>query len=126
MLRVPALAVADAQVAAGGRAFVYRFDWDAPGIGAAHAVDVPFTFGTFDRDGWGAAVGADQRPEAAEGLSRAMRDAWCAFARSGDPAHPGLPPWPRHDAETRPTLCFDAECRTVDDPAGAARAVWMQ
>jgi para-nitrobenzyl esterase len=122
VLRVPALRVADAQVASGGRAFVYRFDWEAPGIGAAHAVDVPFTFGTFDRDGWGEAVGADAR---AERLSRAMRDAWCAFAAAGDPSHPGIPAWPTHDPATRPTLLLDAECRLAHDPDGAARAVWM-
>ena len=52
VLRVPALRVADGHTRAGGVTFVYRFDWEAPGIGAAHAVDVPFTFGTFDRDGW--------------------------------------------------------------------------
>jgi para-nitrobenzyl esterase len=125
VLRVPALQAADAHVRAGGRAFVYRFDWEAPGIGAAHAVDVPFTFGTFDRDGWGAAVGADARPESAARLGRALRDAWRAFASTGDPGHPGIPDWPAHDETTRPTLLFDAAPRLVHDPAGAARAVWM-
>lgn len=125
VLRVPALRVADAHVRAGGRAFVYRFDWEAPEIGAAHAVDVPFTFGTFDRDGWGAAVGADRRPDAAARLSRAMRDAWRAFATSGDPGHAGIPAWPPHDLTTRPTLLLDVEVTPALDPAGAARAVWM-
>ncbi|MFM8303747.1 MAG: carboxylesterase/lipase family protein, partial [Actinomycetota bacterium] len=108
VLRVPALRVADAQRRAGGEARVYRFDWEAPGIGAAHAVDVPFVFGTFDRDGWGDAVGADAR---AELLSRHVRTAWCAFAATGDPAHDGIPGWPGHDPATRPTLLLDAECR---------------
>jgi para-nitrobenzyl esterase len=125
VLRVPALRVADAQVAAGGRAHVYRFDWEAPGIGAAHAVDLPFTFGTFDRDGWGAAVGADARPGAAEALSRAIRNAWSAFAATGDPGHAGLPRWPAYDTADRPTMCLDAESHVVDDPGGAARAAWM-
>ena len=122
VLRVPSLRVADAQAARGGTAFVYRFEWEAPGIGAAHAVDLPFTFGTFDRDGWGDAVGADAR---AEELSRQMRAAWLAFAASGDPAHPGLPAWPRHDPATRPTLCFAVPSRLDHDPDGAARAAWM-
>ena len=122
VLRVPALRIADAQVGAGATAFVYRFEWEAPGIGAAHAVDLPFTFGTFDRDGWGEAVGADSR---AETVSRQMRAAWLAFAASGDPAHTGLPPWPRHDPGTRPTMCFAAPSRLAHDPDGAARAAWM-
>ena len=123
VLRVPALRVADAQVARGGTAFVYRFAWEAPGIGAAHAVDVPFTFGTFDRDGWGDAVGADA---AAEALGRDLRAAWLAFAATGNPTHPGIPDWPRHDPRTRPTLCFAAPCRLEHDPDGAARALWME
>ena len=39
--------------------FDYLFSWRAPDIGAFHAVDLPFTFGTFDADGWGAFVGVD-------------------------------------------------------------------
>ena len=65
VLRVPALHVADAHAATDAPTFVYRFDWEAPEIGAAHAVDVPFTFGTFDRDGWGEAVGASGGANAA-------------------------------------------------------------
>jgi len=121
VLRVPALRVADGHARTGGATYVYRFDWEAPGIGAAHAVDVPFTFGTFDRDGWGEAVGADAR---AEQLSADLRAAWIAFAHSGDPSHPGIGTWPRYDPETRPTLLFASPCRVELDPAGAERAVW--
>ena len=121
VLRVPALRVADAHALAGGVTYVYRFDWEAPGIGAAHAVDVPFTFGTFDHDGWGDAVGADARAEA---LSANLRSAWLAFAHTGDPSHPGIGTWPAHDPETRPTLLFASPCRVERDPDGAARAVW--
>jgi acyl-CoA synthetase len=121
VLRVPALRVADAHARAGGVTHVYRFDWEAPGIGAAHAVDVPFTFGTFDRDGWGEAVGADARAYA---LSADLRTAWLAFAETGDPSHPGIGTWARHDPVTRPTLLFDSPCRAELDPDGVARAVW--
>jgi len=121
VLRVPALRVADGHAHAGGVTYVYRFDWEAPGIGAAHAVDVPFTFGTFDRDGWGEAVGADARAEA---VSTDLRAAWLAFAHTGDPSHPGIGAWPVHETETRPTLLFASPCRLARDPDGAARAVW--
>src|SRR5450759_4177710 len=53
MMRIPNLRVAEGRAVSGVPAFVYRFDWTAPGLGAAHAVDIPFTFGTFDREGWG-------------------------------------------------------------------------
>ncbi len=50
---VPNLRIADAHSSHHAATYVYRFDWEAPEIGAAHAVDIPFTFGTFDREGWG-------------------------------------------------------------------------
>ncbi len=93
MMRVPALRVADAHTAAGGTTFVYRFDWAAPDLGAAHAVDLPFTFGTADREGWDRVVGWDARAEA---LGLEWRACWSSFAATGDPSTP-LRQWPEHD-----------------------------
>jgi para-nitrobenzyl esterase len=122
MMRVPALRVADAHTAAGGSTWVYRFDWEAPGLGAAHGVDLPFTFATFDREGWGAVVGYDDRAEA---LGVAWRDAWLGFAAVGDPGNRTLP-WPRHDVTTRPTWLFGAGGPVLaEDPDRAAREIWM-
>jgi para-nitrobenzyl esterase len=70
-----------------GPTFTYLFTWDAPRVGAAHAVDIPFTFGNFV-DGWDEFVGYDAD---AERLSREMRDAWAAFARDGEPGWPHYP-----------------------------------
>lgn len=61
--------------------YAYLFTWEAPGVGAAHAVDIPFTFGNFG-DGWAEFVGYDTD---AERLSTEVRDAWAAFARTGNP-----------------------------------------
>jgi para-nitrobenzyl esterase len=113
MMRVPSLRVAEAQAAFNPNTFVYRFDWRSPRIGAAHATDIPFTFGTFDREGWGDAVGADER---AERLGANLRAAWAAFARHGDPSHDGIGRWPRYDEARRSTMIFDAECGVVTDP----------
>jgi para-nitrobenzyl esterase len=85
--------------------FTYLFSWPAPGIGAFHAVDLPFTFGTFDADGWGAFIGVD---DDARALSSMLRDAWATFARDG------VPPWPARPA----TMVFDRISRVVDDPLG--------
>jgi para-nitrobenzyl esterase len=70
-----------------GPTYTYLFAWDAPGVGAAHAVDIPFTFGNFV-DGWDDFVGhgAD-----AERLSTELRDAWAAFAATGEPGWPVYP-----------------------------------
>jgi para-nitrobenzyl esterase len=97
MMRQPNLRVAEAQREHQPATYVYRFDWSAPGLGAVHAVDIPFTFGTFDREGWADAVGYDQR---AERLGSTLRAAWTSFARTGAPG------WPAHDLPDRPTKIF--------------------
>ncbi|MND03870.1 Para-nitrobenzyl esterase [compost metagenome] len=50
-----------------------------------------------------------------------MSEAWIAFARTGDPNHPGIPQWPSYDAERRATMVFDTQSRVVDDPDSAIR-----
>ncbi len=118
MMRVPNLRVADAHAAGGDPTYVYRFDWSAPGLGAAHAVDVPFTFGTFDREGWGEVVGHDDRAEA---LAARWRESWAAFAAGGDPGAT----WDRYD-ERRSTTVFTGDGAVLEtDPAAGTRRCWM-
>lgn len=85
-MHVPLRRVLDAH-APHAPTYAYLFTWEAPAVGAAHAVDIPFTFGNFV-DGWDRFVGYDAD---AERLSREMRDAWAAFARHGDPGWPAYP-----------------------------------
>jgi para-nitrobenzyl esterase len=54
------------------------------------------------------------------GLAATMRDAWIAFARTGNPEHSGLPHWPRHGAALE-TMLFDRNSRVEADPAGRRR-----
>ncbi len=116
MMRAPALAVADAHTGAGGRTFVYRFDWSAPGLGAAHGVDLPFTFGTADREGWDEVVGWDRHAEA---LGRGWRAAWSRFAATGDPSPPDRD-WPMHDLDDPVVMVFGPDgivaARGLDRP----------
>jgi para-nitrobenzyl esterase len=111
---IPCLDVVEAHP---GRTLVYRFDWPAAPpndhLGACHAIDIPFTFGTFDQCGWGAFVGADD--DALE-LGRTLRRAWARFGH-------GEEPWPATD-ESRPTMVFDRRCRVEHDPRGAVRQAW--
>ncbi len=53
-----------------------------------------------------------------------MSGALAAFARTGDPAHDGLPDWPAYDPATRSTMLFDVTSTVVDDPAGDERRLW--
>jgi para-nitrobenzyl esterase len=64
-------------------------------IGARHAGEIEYVFGTLDsRKGvpWAA---SDRK------LSDAMTTYWASFARGGTPGGPGLPPWPRYDTSHR-------------------------
>jgi para-nitrobenzyl esterase len=85
-MQVPLRRVLEAQ-APHAPTYAYLFTWEAPGVGAAHAVDIPFTFGNFV-DGWDEFVGYDAD---AERLSGELRDAWTGFARNGDPGWPPSP-----------------------------------
>jgi para-nitrobenzyl esterase len=126
-LFVPATRLAEAQSRHQPRTFMYRFSWRSPlqggRLGACHALDVPFALGTFSlptvRDFAGA--GPD-----AERLAHAVMDAWAAFARSGDPSHPGIPPWPAYAPPRRATLELGALCRVVDAPDEARRRAFSE
>jgi carboxylesterase type B len=50
-----------------------------------------------------------------------IADAWGAFARSGDPNHPGLPHWPKFTAGECPTMIFDGQCVMRNNPDKAER-----
>ena len=119
--RMPTLFLAERQVAAGGRAFVYELTWTAPGmggiLGSPHGLDVPLVFGNLDRGQPAALIGALPN-EAAESLSARMRAAWTAFAWHGDPG------WPAYDAERRLVQRFDTESTVVSDPEAVSRRIW--
>ncbi len=102
----PAAAFRDAHQAH-GPTYAYLFGWPAAEVrlGACHGIDIPFTFGNFV-DGWAEFVGAD---DAARTLGRTLRDAWTAFARTGDPG------WPTTPAVMR----FDRDPAVVRDPLRA-------
>jgi para-nitrobenzyl esterase len=53
-----------------------------------------------------------------------MMDAWLAFARSGNPSHPGIPSWLPYDPSARETLVFDASSTLSKDPLAAERVAW--
>ena len=88
--RLPTLRMAEARSGRGAGNWMYLFTRPSPvqggRLGAAHAMDVPFVFGTLDAPQIDKLIGdgPDRAP-----LSRAMQDAWIAFARTGDPSHAG-------------------------------------
>ena len=118
-MRIPAIRLADAHAGARGSAggtYMYEFAWASPGLGAVHALEVPFVFDTVDPDAplFGPLLGPDPPQE----LARAMHAAWVSFATNGDPG------WPRYDAAARSTMRFDTTSELVHDPRSWERAVW--
>ncbi len=87
---------------------------------ATHGSEGPFIFGTLE------ATGQTRDAPGAEKLSRKMQDAWLAFARTGDPNHPGIPRWNAYSAERRATMVFDDTVRAVEDPYGQERMAWVE
>jgi para-nitrobenzyl esterase len=125
VFRVPAIRLTEAQAPHTEQCFMYRMDWESPLfgglLGACHAIELPFVFGTWAMPGGEQFVGAG---DAAARFCEQVMDAWLAFARTGDPAHAGLPDWPRYDAERRATMILGPESRLEDDPQTAEREAW--
>ena len=103
---VPAIRLAEAQ-GLHAPVYVYRFDWRAPFLGelmgACHAVELGFVFGTHREKLLGTFFGTGP---VAEALSRATIDAWTAFARTGNPATQSTGAWPVYDSTSRQTVIF--------------------
>jgi para-nitrobenzyl esterase len=124
---MPAIRLADGQRAhRPDDTRMYLFSWASAAmggrLGACHAIELPFVFGTLDVPGMAMLLGPGDPPTA---LSEAVMDSWVAFARTGDPNHAGLPKWPAYDGTTRQTMELGTELRVLGDPAGAIRRLWL-
>jgi para-nitrobenzyl esterase len=124
-LFVPSTRLAEAQSRHQPRTFMYRFTWRSPLLGALGPLraSTPFALGTFAlpklRDFAGAGPDAKR-------LADAMMDAWVAFARCGDPSHPGIPAWPPYTAPRRATLEIGSPFRVVDAPGEERRRAFTE
>lgn len=117
-MRIPAIRLADAHAddASTAHTYMYEFAWAAPGLGAVHALEVPFVFDSARSDAplFGPLLGADPPQD----LARTVHAAWVAFAATGDPG------WPTYDTDHRTTYRLDTSCSVVDDPRAWERALW--
>ena len=96
--------------AAGNPAFEYEFSRVPVGrdaVGATHASELSYVFGTLDR---GIAVLGGPPPGEPTAVDRqtseAMQQYWTNFAKTGDPNDSALPKWPKFDGSTRAYLQF--------------------
>ncbi len=122
--RIPTLRFAELHRAR-AETYVYLFSHGSPALGGAlgacHALELPFVFGTYDAPNQDRFAGEG---EAVVRLSRAMREAWTSFAKEGIPRAADLPAWPRYELARRPTLDLSAAPSIVEDPLGEERAAW--
>jgi para-nitrobenzyl esterase len=101
--------------------FTYRSDSTYKNFGAAHAMELPFVFGTVNQPEVVAFTGRDP---ARYRLAQVTMDSWAAFARTGNPTWPSGPKWPAYDATIRATMELGAEVRLVNDPLRQQRELW--
>jgi para-nitrobenzyl esterase len=132
--RIPMIKLAEAQHGH-GPLWMYRFDWTTPMLGAAHAVEMPFTWNVVDSAFAQMVLGP---PDSLRPLAETMHGAWAKFIRTGEPTVHGPTvhgptvhgptvhgiEWPRYELPRRATMLFDRESRVADDPAGDLRALW--
>jgi len=107
----------------GAPVYMYWFGWKTPVLDgrplAYHCQDLAFWFDNVDLAAQATGGGDDARA-----LATKMSGALVAFAKTGDPSHPGLPKWPAFTESTRATMVFENDQVTVkNDPDGAARRV---
>lgn len=121
MFRQHSIKVAEAQ-SAHAPTYMYLFTWPSPvpGLGACHAIEIPFVFGTFD-----APLGRlSGDSEAARRLSAKVQDAWLSFAKTGRPEAADLPRWVPYDSDRRATMVLGETCALEDAPMDEIRRLW--
>lgn len=100
--------------------YLYMFAWQTPVLDkrprAFHCSEIPFVFANTDRCDTMTGGG-----EAARALANKMSKAWLNFARTGNPSHSGLPPWPDFLKKKGAMMVFDNESEVRVDPDGEAR-----
>ena len=124
MFIVPARRLADAQLKHSPDVWMYRFDWASPlydgAFGACHALELVFVFNNL-HDSAAAYLCGDNAPQ---GVADAMHQAWVAFVKTGTPQHAGIPSWPRHNTDDRPTMQFNTTSTLGHNLNADEMALW--
>jgi para-nitrobenzyl esterase len=95
--------------------FLYQIRWRTPVEGgrrlSPHCIEIPFAM----QNHWQLPEMVGTGPEL-QPLADKVSGAWVAFARTGNPSHPGIPKWPAYSAADRPTMHMNNEWAVVNDP----------
>jgi len=124
MFRIPTIRLLEAHSPHQVNTYNYMFSWKTPAfdgaLGACHALELPFVFGSLDLPGIDGFVGKEPNRE----LSKKMMDAWIAFAYTGNPNNDTIPEWEAYDAKKRATMFFGDESKVVNAVLDKERAAW--
>lgn len=133
--RMPSIWVAEAHSRV-APTWMYRFDQAPPlmkllGIGASHATELPYVFGTLpdklsEKKALQFRMGGLKE---AKQISQRMMARWLSFARTADPVTVNESTghdleWPRYDEEKRTTLIINGTDTIENDPDGNIRKAW--
>jgi para-nitrobenzyl esterase len=118
--RIPTIRLAEAQMRHDPAVYSYLFDWKSPTeiFGSCHSLEVGMVFGSYNNNPEFYGSGP-----AAEKLSYAVREAWAAFARTGNPGCKSLGDWPRFGSQ-RKTQILGLNCRVEEAPFDEERRAW--
>jgi para-nitrobenzyl esterase len=120
VFRMPAIRLAEAHYRRQQPTYMYLFNWVSPlmnGIlGACHALELEFVFGTLDDNFTGSG-------EEAQALSRKIQDAWAGFARHGGTSCESMGKWKPY-GERRETMVLGRQCLLVEAPYDEERRAW--
>lgn len=123
--RIPSIRLAEMQSKIQPDTYMYMFTYPSPirngSLGAVHAIEIPFVFGTLDMPRILELFPASNKET--ENLSAKMMDSWISFARSGSPNHKGIPKWEQY-GNKRATMMFGKDVKVINDPYGKERSVW--
>ncbi|MGI8608145.1 MAG: carboxylesterase/lipase family protein, partial [Candidatus Dormibacteria bacterium] len=119
--RAPGIHLLEAQAVHNAEVYNYIFDWSSPipGLGACHAIDIPFVFGTLGGSGFETL--APSTPETEE-IGIKVRAAWTEFAHARPP---GGGAWPNYSIKDRATRIFGNDDRIELDPLARERELWQ-
>jgi para-nitrobenzyl esterase len=107
--------------------YIFAFEDDTPvspdvpyPMKAAHAMEIPFKFNHAGTDD------SERRKSDRRRAARNMSKAWATFARTGNPGHDEIPPWPAYTLEGRATMFLDTQCKVINDPYREERLLWKE
>jgi para-nitrobenzyl esterase len=106
-------------------AYLYLINWRTPVQDGTrfspHCLELPFVFNNVWHMPELVGTGPEIQP-----LADRMSAAWVAFARTGNPNHPGIPNWPAYDAKNRATMLINNEWKAVNDPHREERLAMLK